>query len=115
MKIEKGKRTREAYIHDARVTPSCGTLRLLFRQSSYEKITNSGYIELSLENDRLYMKPSDSIEGYLVSICGKPTINGKFRGVIHSHNRELYIWAVKNRGIYNIISLGNNIYTLERV
>lgn len=114
MKIEKGKRTRGIYSHDARVTPSCGTLELRFRQSSYEKITNSGYIELSLENDWLYMKPSDSIEDYRVSI-EKPTINGKLRGVIHSCNRELYIWALKNRGIYNIISLGNNLYTLKRV
>lgn len=120
------KRTRSSSwkpSYEVRVTPAQRkssniiqrkSTSIRFTQSSFEKITKTGYIELTLESNQLYMRASDEANGYKVSI-DNVRADGFMGGKIHSHDKELYSWAKKNKGIYNIKNLGNDLYTLERV
>lgn len=97
--IEKGTRWKSSKPnkrpdYDVRVTPTNGSLQIRFRQSSHEKITHTGYIQLMLDKNQLYMKQSDKEHGYLVSL-EQPTVNGTIRGQLHSRNIYLFEWAKK--------------------
>ena len=101
--------------YEVRVTSEKNkTTSIRFLQSSFEKITSTDYIELSLENGKLYMSKGDKTSGYKVSIDSIRK-DGLLGGKIHSHDKDLYLWASKNEGIYNIVKINGDLYRLEEV
>lgn len=106
IKKKKGKNFKD---HDVLISiHGCGCVKINFRQGSYWKITNTGFMDVSLENNQIYFEESDE-KGFKVSVSN-PQID---YGVVSClSDNQLHKWAEENGGRYDLIKV-NNRFTIS--
>lgn len=106
MFIKKKKRNNEPRKdHDVLITVIGECVRIRFRQGSYRVITNTGFMNIFLENNQIYFEESDE-NSFKVSVA-KKNIQIDYGTVSCRNSKALKEWAVENRGRYDLTHKDN--------